>query len=135
MTQAKLILLFDGGCPLCLREVKFLRSRDTLDNISFIDIDSPKYQPDLYSGISYKDAMGRIHAINESGEILKDVAVFREAYRLIGLGWIYAPTSWPILGSLIDQVYKLWAQWRLPLTRRPSLEQLCKEKELCKYNN
>ena len=135
MTQAKLILLFDGGCPLCLREVKFLRSRDTLDNISFIDIDSPNYQPDLYSGISYKDAMGRIHAINESGEILKDVAVFREAYRLIGLGWIYAPTSWPILGSLIDQVYKLWAQWRLPLTRRPSLEQLCKEKELCKYNN
>ena len=135
MTQAKLILLFDGGCPLCLREVKFLRSRDTLENISFIDIDSPNYQPDLYSGISYKDAMGRIHAINESGEILKDVAVFREAYRLIGLGWIYAPTSWPILGSLIDQVYKLWAQWRLPLTRRPSLEQLCKEKELCKYNN
>ena len=135
MTQAKLILLFDGGCPLCLREVKFLRSRDTLENISFIDIDSPNYQPDLYSGISYKDAMGRIHAINESGEIIKDVAVFREAYRLIGLGWIYAPTSWPILGSLIDQVYKLWAQWRLPLTRRPTLEQLCKEKELCKYNN
>ena len=135
MTQAKLILLFDGGCPLCLREVKFLRSRDTLENISFIDIDSPNYQPDLYSGISYKDAMGRIHAINESGEILKDVAVFREAYRLIGLGWIYAPTNWPILSSLIDQVYKLWAQWRLPLTRRPSIDQLCKEKELCKYNS
>ena len=135
MTKAKLTLLFDGGCPLCLREVKFLRSRDTLENISFIDIDSPNYQPDLYSGISYKDAMGRIHAINESGEILKDVAVFREAYRLIGLGWIYAPTNWPILSSLIDQVYKLWAQWRLPLTRRSSLDQLCKEKELCKYNN
>ena len=135
MTQAKLTLLYDGGCPLCLREVKFLRSRDTLENISFIDIDSPNYQPDLYSGIGYKDAMGRIHAINESGEILKDVAVFREAYRLIGLGWIYAPTNWPILGSLTNQVYKLWAQWRLPLTRRPSLEQLCKEKELCKYNN
>ena len=135
MTKANLTLLFDGSCPLCLREVKFLRSRDTLENISFIDIDSPNYQPDLYSGISYKDAMGRIHAINESGEILKDVAVFREAYRLIGLGWIYAPTNWPILGSLIDQVYKLWAKWRLPLTRRPSLEQLCKEKELCKYNS
>ena len=135
MTKAKLTLLFDGGCPLCLREIKFLRSRDTHENISFIDIDSPNYQPDLYSEINYKNAMGRIHAINESGEILKDVAVFREAYRLVGLGWIYAPTNWPILSSLIDQVYKLWAQWRLPLTRRPSLEQLCKEKELCKYNN
>ena len=110
MTQAKLTLLFDGGCPFCLREVEFLRSRDTLNKIRFVDIDSSDYQPKFYSGISYKEAMGRIHAINESGEILKDVAVFREVYRLIGLGWIYAPTSWPILGSLIDQVYKLWAQ-------------------------
>ena len=134
MSKAKFTLLFDGGCPLCLREVKFLRSRDTHENISFIDIDSPNYQPDLYSGISYKDAMGRIHALNESGEILKDVAVFREAYRLVGLGWIYAPTSWPILCSLSDQVYKIWSRWRLPLTRRPSLEQLCKEKEFCKGN-
>jgi len=134
LTKAKLTLLFDGGCPLCLREVKFLRSRDRYENISFIDIDSPHYQSDFYSGISYKDAMGRIHAINESGEILKDVAVFREAYRLVGLGWLYAPTSWPILSSLIDQAYKVWARWRLPLTRRPSLEQLCKEKEFCKKN-
>ena len=134
MTQAKLILLFDGGCPLCLREVKFLRSRDKFENISFVDIDSSNYEPDLYLGISYKDAMGRIHAINKSGEILKDVAVFREAYRLVGLGWIYAPTRLPILGLLIDQIYKIWAKWRLPLTRRPSLEQLCREKELCKVN-
>ena len=51
--------------------------------------------------------MGRIHSINESGEILKDVAVFREAYRLIGLGWIYAPTRLAILSSVIDLVYKL----------------------------
>ena len=134
MTKAKLTLLFDGGCPLCLREVNFLRSRDTHENIRFIDIDSPNYQPELYSGISYKSAMGRIHAINKSGEIIKDIAVFREAYLLVGLGWVYAPTTWPILGSLIDQVYKIWAQWRLPLTRRPSLEQLCKEKEFCKKN-
>ena len=131
----KFTLLFDGGCPLCLREVNFLDSRNTLKNISFVDINSPDYQPDLYSGISYREAMGRIHAINHSGEILKDVAVFREAYRIIGLGWIYAPTNWPILGLLTDQFYKVWAKWRLPITRRPSLEQLCKEKELCKCNS
>ncbi len=97
-----------------------------------MNIDSPDYQPDLYSDISYKKAMKRIHAITESGEILKDVSVFREAYRLIGLGWIYAPTTWPLIGTLIDQVYEVWAKWRLPLTRRPSLDQLCKEKEFCK---
>jgi predicted DCC family thiol-disulfide oxidoreductase YuxK len=57
--------------------------------------------------------------------VLRDVAVFRRAYQLIGLGWLYAPTSWPLLAPLADRVYQLWALWRLPLTGRPGLEQLC----------
>ncbi len=134
MTQVKLTLLFDGGCPLCRREVKFLRSRDHFKKISFIDIDSPNYQPKHYSDITYREAMGRIHAITSSGEILKDIRVFREAYRLVGLGWIYLPTKLPILGPLTDLIYQLWARWRLPLTRRVSLEKLCNERELCKKN-
>ena len=132
MAQTKLILLFDGGCPLCQREVSFLRSRDISKSIAFVDIDSPNYNPQLYGGISYREAMGRIHAINSSGEVLKDVEVFREAYRLVGLGWMYAPTTWPVLGELFDELYRLWARWRLPFTRRPSLDQLCKVRELSK---
>ena len=76
--------------------------------------------------------MGRIHAINSSGEVLKDVLVFREAYRLVGLGWVYAPTTWRVLGPLVEEVYRIWARWRLPLTRRPSLDQLCQARELAK---
>jgi len=134
LNQVKLTLLFDGACPLCQREVDFLRNRDRLQNICFVDIDSPNYQPENYSGITYREAMGRIHAITSSGVLLKDVSVFREAYRLVGLGWIYAPTTWPLINSLVDNIYKLWATWRLPLTRRPSLEQLCKRKESCRNN-
>ena len=132
MTQTKLTLLFDGGCPFCQREVSFLRSRDSLGFISFVDIDSPHYSPDIYSGISYREAMGRIHAITSSGEVLKGVRVFREAYRLVGLGWVYAPTTRPVLGPLVDEFYRLWARWRLLFTRRPSLDQLCKVRELSK---
>ncbi len=129
MAQAKLTLLFDGGCPLCQREVAFLRSRDCFNNIAFVDIDSPGYNPELYCGISYRKAMGRIHAISDSGEIFKDVRVFREAYRLIGMGWIYSPTTWPVLGAMADIFYRLWARWRLPLTFRPSLDQLCESRQ------
>ena len=128
----KLTLLFDGACPLCQREVNFLRYRDKLNNICFVDIDSPNYQPKKFADISYREAMGRIHAITSSGRILKDVSVFREAYRLVGLGWIYAPTTWPILSPFIDHIYKIWASWRLPLTRRGPLEKICKDKDLCR---
>ena len=39
----KLTFLFDGGCPLCLRETNFLKKRDTLKQIAFIDINSKDY--------------------------------------------------------------------------------------------
>lgn len=121
----ELTLLYDGGCPLCLREVNFLRKRDQHSRIAFVDINASDYSPEQHQGISYRQAMGRIHAIQGNGTVLKDVAVFREAYRLIGLGWLYAPTAWPIIGPLADWVYGLWAQWRLALTGRPNLDQLC----------
>jgi predicted DCC family thiol-disulfide oxidoreductase YuxK len=127
MSTPELTLLFDGGCPLCLREVRFLQRRDHQGEpqLAFVDIQAPDYRAKEHGGITYRQAMGRIHAITAEGEVLRDVAVFRRAYQLIGLGWLYAPTSWPLLAPLADRAYQLWARWRLPLTGRPSLEQLC----------
>ncbi|MFZ9850588.1 MAG: thiol-disulfide oxidoreductase DCC family protein [Vulcanococcus sp.] len=126
----QLTLLFDGGCPLCLREVTFLQRRDrrlhpAAPRLAFVDINAADYDPAANGGISYREAMGRIHALAADGQVLRDVAVFREAYRLIGLGWLYAPSAWPVLRPLADGLYGLWARWRLPLTRRPNLDQLC----------
>jgi predicted DCC family thiol-disulfide oxidoreductase YuxK len=128
--SAQLTLLFDGGCPLCLREVTFLQRRDRrlhpeAPQLAFVDINTDDYTAAAHGGITYREAMGRIHAIRADGRVLRDVAVFREAYRLIGLGWLYAPSAWPGLRQLADALYGLWARWRLPLTRRPSLDVLC----------
>ncbi|MBA4732830.1 MAG: DUF393 domain-containing protein [Synechococcus sp. MED-G133] len=128
----ELTVLFDGGCPLCVREVTFLRGRDRLGSLGFIDIDAMDYDPESHQGISYEEAMGRIHAITGAGEVLRDVAVFREAYRLIGLGWLYAPTRWPVLSGLVNWLYGVWADRRLQLTRRPDLRTLCDERQRCR---
>jgi predicted DCC family thiol-disulfide oxidoreductase YuxK len=130
MSEPSLTLLYDGACPLCLREVTFLKRRDLQGRLAFVDIDRHAYDPAQWGGISYRDAMARIHAIRADGEILKDVAVFREAYRCVGLGWIYAPTEWPLIGRLIDRIYALWASQRLRMTGRASLDQLCNCKQI-----
>ena len=122
----ELTLLFDGGCPLCVREVRFLQRRDRQSRLEFVDIDAADYDPEAHAGISYRVAMGRIHAIAGSGEVLRDVAVFREAYRLIGLGWLYAPTRWPVIGGVVDWIYGIWASRRLQMTGRADLETLCR---------
>ena len=109
-----------------MREVRFLQRRDSLGRLEFVDIDAADYDPEAHSGISYRVAMGRIHAIAGSGEVLRDVAVFREAYRLIGLGWLYAPTRWPLIGGVVDWIYGIWASRRLQITGRADLETLCR---------
>ena len=131
---AELTLLYDGGCPLCLREVTFLRRRDErlhpgAPQLAFVDIDDPAYAPSAHAGIGYREAMGRIHAVTADGTVLRDVTVFRRAYQLVGLGWLYAPTRWPLLGPLVDHLYGLWAAARLRLTRRPDLDALCALRE------
>ena len=134
-SAAQLTLLFDGGCPLCVREVHFLERRDRARRIRFVDIDAADYNPDAHASIGYREAMGRIHAICSDGTVLRDVAVFREAYRLIGLGWLYAPTRWPVIRSVVDWLYAIWAARRLQITGRPDLDTLCSDRNMCRLSS
>ena len=47
----KLTFLFDGACPLCLRETTFLKRKDILNKIRFVDITNENYNPTLFNDI------------------------------------------------------------------------------------
>ena len=128
MNRVKLNIFYDGGCPLCKREVDFLKSKNQWGCLKFTDINSSDFSLDLKYGFTYKQAMKRIHAFKSDGSVIKDINVFQEAYSLIGLGWIYAPTKLPIFDKFIEFIYGIWAKYRLKITFRPSIENLCAEK-------
>ena len=123
--QNKLIFLFDGGCPLCLRETSFLKKKDTSNNISFIDINNDSYNPSLYKDISYEEAMLNLHGILENGDIIKGLDVLAYSYKLIGLGWVYYPLKIEFLAPLLRLLYQYWAKYRLKITGRSNMEKLC----------
>lgn len=126
----KIKLLYDGECPLCLREVNFLQKRDAGRGlIAFVDIADETYNSEEHGGISFETAMGRIHAIRADGTIIQNLEVFRQVYKTLGIGWIYAPTGWPIVGSLMNILYRIWADQRLALTGRPNLATLMQERQ------
>jgi predicted DCC family thiol-disulfide oxidoreductase YuxK len=105
-----------------MREVNFLRKRDAgRGRVEFVDIADDDYTPEANGGIDFETAMGRIHAVLADGTVVKNVEVFRRVYDILGMGWIYAATKLPVIGFIVDKLYELWADWRLPLTRRPSL--------------
>ena len=123
----KLTFLYDGDCPLCLREKNFLRTKDTKKLINFVDI-SINYLPENFKNISYKQAMNNLHGIRGNGEIIVGIDVLAYSYELVGLGWIYFPTKLPILSEFIRFLYKYWAKHRLKLTGRDNLEKICESK-------
>tara|TARA_B100000963_G_scaffold85465_1_gene73061 strand:+ start:325 stop:714 length:390 start_codon:yes stop_codon:yes gene_type:complete len=120
----KLTFLYDGACPLCLRETDFLKKKDSSKYINFVDI-SINYIPENFENISFKEAMSNLHGILSTGEIIYGVDVLAYSYKLVGLGWIYFPTKLPIISNLVRFLYKFWAKYRLNLTGRDNLEKLC----------
>ena len=119
----KIKLLYDGECPLCVREVNFLTKKDAGRGIvKFVDIADLDYDPQDNANIDFATAMGRIHAILADGTVIKNVEVFRRVYEELGMGWIYAITKVPLLGAIANWLYEIWADWRLKLTGRPDLE-------------
>ncbi len=125
----KITLLYDGQCPLCMREVNFLRRKDSKRGlVRFVDIAAADYDPQDNAGISYEAAMGRIHGILADGTVLQNVAVFRYVYEVLGMGWVYRLTKIPLFGKLADVLYGLWAKYRLQLTGRSDLATLVQER-------
>ncbi len=118
MNPWRIKVLFDGACPLCRREAAIWRRLDRgRGRIALADISSADFQS-LECGVSRAKAMAEIHGILASGAVVRGMEVFRRAYAAVGLGWLLAPTAWPLLRPLFDHAYRWFAQHRLWLTGR-----------------
>ena len=57
-------LLYDGECPLCVKEINMLKRRDEgQDKISFVNIATPEYDPEDYEGITYGKVCHICHSL------------------------------------------------------------------------
>ncbi len=124
-------VFFDGDCPLCLREIKFLRWLDRKKRIRFTDIASPDFQAIEFSK-SHTDFMDEIHGRlpdenGNPGRWIIGVEVFRQLYAAVGLGPLVRPTRLPGISHALDFGYRVFAKHRLRLTGRCT-------KETCKMN-
>ena len=118
--SSQITVLYDGDCPLCSREIRFLERRDKgRGRIQFEDIAEPSFDPGAY-GLDAGKGLARIHGVLPDGTVIEGVEVFRRAYAAAGLGWLIAPTRWPVLRPLADLAYQIFARNRLRWTGRES---------------
>ncbi len=107
-------LLYDGQCPMCRREAMWLQRRSKDGRLAFEDISSPGFDATRF-GLTQEVLMGVMHGAFPDGRIVTKVEAFRQAYQLVGLGWLLAPTRWPGLKQLSNWGYEWFARNRVAI--------------------
>ena len=110
-------VFYDGGCPLCLREITMLRRWDRQSRIRFTDIDAADFQPEAV-GKSYEELMAQMHGRLADGTWLQGVEVFRRLYAAVGFVRLAALSRLPLISQVLNLGYTVFARNRLRLTGR-----------------
>lgn len=110
--KPEITLFFDGDCPLCSREVRYLERKDSRNLIRFVDISAPDFNPDVYSKTK-SDFMRAIQAELPDGTFIEGMEVFRRIYQAIGYGFLLKPTKLPIIKQIFDFAYYVFARNRI----------------------
>lgn len=72
---------YDGGCPLCVREIGLMDRLDKHDRIAFVDVD----REDATCPIDRNLLLARLHAREGDGELVDGAAAFAAMWRQIPL--------------------------------------------------
>lgn len=65
-------VLYDGLCPICVTEIRFLQflQKNRPGKVVFIDISLPGYDGEKYRNVSYEMAMEEMHVIDEKDKVI-----------------------------------------------------------------
>ncbi len=93
-----------------------LTRRDSKGLIVPEDISDPAFDPTRY-GLTAEQVRTVLHVAMPDGRVLRAMEAVRAAYGAVGLGWLVAPTGWPVIRPLADFFYRILARHRLTVSR------------------
>jgi predicted DCC family thiol-disulfide oxidoreductase YuxK len=104
-------VLYDGDCPVCRREMEWLKRRDRAGHLALEDISALGFDPGKY-GLSSDEVTRVLHGVTWNGTVLRGMDAVRKAYKTVGLGWLVAPTRLPLVRPVSDYLYRMFARHR-----------------------
>jgi predicted DCC family thiol-disulfide oxidoreductase YuxK len=113
----ELEVFYDGGCPMCRREIALLRNHVPPGRILFTDFDAPGFDPAAV-GKDHAELMARIHGRLPDGNWITGVEVFRRLYAAAGFGPLVALSRLPGVSQVLDVGYRIFARNRTRITGR-----------------
>ncbi len=128
--QWPLTLYFDGACPLCSREVAFLRRRSTAAKLILIDIDGDNFDPSPL-GLTIEQLRSCLYARFANDQWVTGLDATLWSWRAAGVGIWTAPLAWRPLRPVLSVFYRLFCLLRPSLAWLPHPKggQRCKGEE------
>ena len=110
-------LFWDGGCPLCRKEIAYYQWLDAERRVDWIDLTAEPQRLDAH-GVALETALSKIHGIDKSGSIVIGVPAFIAVWEVLPYWSILPPLirSMPFAMPAIDAAYAWWAKRRLGIT-------------------
>lgn len=118
-TSPAVTLYYDQACPICGREIAFLKTLTTPGKVDYVDISSDSFSAEAH-GKDYETLMNEIHAKDQNGNWLIGMNAFRAVYRFTPYSYLLEMTKLPVLKQFFDLCYVLFARNRLWLTGEKS---------------
>lgn len=121
-TAGRPTVYFDGGCPVCRREVSFYRKLPGADRVVWIDAAAA---PDEALGpdLDRDTALNRMHVRDTDGRLTEGVAAFETMWRALPwagpLAWLAGrKTLHPLLTRAYDGFLALRRRWGIGTPNR-----------------
>ncbi|CAB3751462.1 thiol-disulfide oxidoreductase [Burkholderia puraquae] len=116
MDSTELVLYFDGRCPLCVAEIKRLAARDARQQLAFVDITEPGFDP-VPLGVGLPALNRELHARLPDGRMLTGVDSILAAHALTGRRWLVRLLRVPAMRSALAPLYRCFARNRHAVSR------------------
>jgi predicted DCC family thiol-disulfide oxidoreductase YuxK len=116
------IMFYDGGCPLCRREVAHYRRLDRAGRLEWVDISRESGLLQAF-GVSFQTGMERLHVLYRDGRLLTGAYAFAAVWSELPYYRWLARLAWlPGVLPCLDRLYGRFARWRF---RRRCAEGVC----------
>lgn len=110
-----LTVFFDTDCPACYREMQMLQKRKQTGLVIYASLQSDEQLKKLTSAFTYRQAMGKIHALDSKGGILMGINALSDLYARTDLPILAVILQAPFLKPVFKLCYAIWAEFRTSL--------------------
>lgn len=112
-------LLYDGHCPLCIKEMAKLKQFDVNNKIDLVDIRLLEYPEfnEQFPNVDKDYALKILHGINRDGTVLLGLDANVHAWELVGkYKYLKILRVWPVKW-FADLGYLFFAKYRMQISR------------------